>query len=84
YIEDGLSGGARAVTGGARHGDSGYFVEPTVLVDVEPGDRVVREEIFGPVLVARPFGDPAELTAEANDTRYGLAAGVWTKDLSKA
>lgn len=84
YIEDGLASGARAVAGGSRHGERGYFVEPTVLVDVEPDARVVREEIFGPVLVARSFEDPAELTREANDTRYGLAAGVWTSDLSKA
>src|SRR5262249_20104038 len=84
YIDEGLSHGARAVAGGSRHGDAGYFVEPTVLVDVEPHHSVVREEIFGPVLVARSFSSPEELTEEANDTRYGLAAGVWTKDLSKA
>ncbi len=84
YIEEGVASGARPLTGGKRFGDRGYFVEPTVLVDVEPDSRVVREEIFGPVLVARPFKDPAELAFEANNTRYGLAAGVWTRDLSKA
>jgi phenylacetaldehyde dehydrogenase len=84
YIDDGIKGGARALAGGNRHGEDGYFVEPTVLVDVEPDAKVVREEIFGPVLVARSFSDPAELTREANDTRYGLASGVWTKDLTKA
>jgi len=84
YVEEGIKGGARALAGGNRHGEDGYFIEPTVLVDVEPDARVVREEIFGPVLVARSFDDPAELAREANDTRYGLAAGVWTSDLSKA
>jgi phenylacetaldehyde dehydrogenase len=84
YIDHALANGARALAGGGRRGDRGYFVEPTVLVDVEPNARVVREEIFGPVLVARSFEDPAELAREANDTRYGLAAGVWTSDLAKA
>ncbi|MFN8160984.1 MAG: aldehyde dehydrogenase family protein [Solirubrobacterales bacterium] len=84
YVEDGIKGGAKALAGGSRHGAEGYFVEPTVLVDVEPDAKVVQEEIFGPVLVARPFDDPVELAREANNTRYGLAAGVWTSDLSKA
>ncbi|WP_214370082.1 aldehyde dehydrogenase family protein [Pseudonocardia sp. H11422] len=84
YIDDGVQGGGRVLTGGVRHGDRGYFVEPTVMVDVEADARVVREEIFGPVLVARSFDDPADLAREANDSPYGLAAGVWTKDLSKA
>jgi phenylacetaldehyde dehydrogenase len=84
YLEIGMKEGAKAVAGGKKIGDKGYFVEPTVLVDTKDNMRVVQEEIFGPVVAATPFDNPEELTARANDTVYGLAAGVWTKDISKA
>ena len=84
YLESGKSDGATALTGGGRFGDRGYFVEPTVLTNTSPGMKVVREEIFGPVVVAAPFSDLDEIAATANDTEYGLGAGIWTKDISKA
>jgi len=84
YLESGKADGATAVTGGGRFGDRGYFVEPTVLTNTTPEMKVVREEIFGPVVVAAPFSDLDEIAAAANDTEYGLGAGIWTKDISKA
>ena len=84
YLESGKAEGATALSGGGRHGDRGYFVEPTVLTDTRPDMKVVREEIFGPVVVASRFGDLDEVAAAANDTIYGLGAGIWTKDISKA
>jgi phenylacetaldehyde dehydrogenase len=84
YLESGFAEGAKATAGGERLGDKGYFVKPTVLVNTNPKMKVVREEIFGPVVTAIPFRDPEELVASANNSEYGLAAGIWTRDIQKA
>jgi phenylacetaldehyde dehydrogenase len=84
YLESGFQEGAKAVTGGKREGNRGYFVQPTVLVNTNEKMKVVQEEIFGPVVTAIPFSDPSEIVTHANDTVYGLAAGVWTRDIKKA
>jgi len=82
YIDQGRKAGASILTGGDACGPGGYYVNPTVMVDVNPEMSVVREEIFGPVLVAQRFDDLDEVAKAANDTLYGLGASIWTKDLA--
>ena len=83
YVNSGYAEGARAAAGGAAGDGPGCFVRPTVLVDVHDNMRVVREEIFGPVVVAQPFDDLDEIARRANDTPFGLAASIWSNDLSR-
>ncbi len=84
YLDSGISEGAKAVVGGKKKSGAGYFVEPTVLVDTKPDMKVIKEEIFGPVVAAIPFSDPEEVLPTANNSIYGLAAAVWTRDIGKA
>ena len=84
YIEKGKAEGARLVAGGSRLVRDGFFVEPTIFADVTDEMTIAREEIFGPVLSVLDFDDEADGIARANDTEFGLAAGVFTSDLTRA
>jgi len=82
YIDMGVAQGAEVISGGNRMGDRGYFMQPTIFANAGSDSRIVREEIFGPVLVATPFDDVDVAINMANDTRYGLGAGVFSKNVA--
>jgi len=84
YIESGKKEGAKMLTGGSRVGSDGYFVEPTIFVDVKEDMKIAKEEIFGPVMSIMKFKSMDEIIERANKTMFGLAAAVWTKDVKKA
>ena len=85
FLRSGQEEGARTVCGGQRHGETGFFVEPTVLDGTNDKMRVYQEEIFGPVVTVMPFKEvDDELIRRANDTVYGLAAGLWTSNIKRA
>ncbi|KAI0040771.1 NAD-dependent aldehyde dehydrogenase [Auriscalpium vulgare] len=83
FIDSGKREGAKVHIGGERHGDEGYWIQPTIFTDTKPDMRIVREEIFGPVGVVIKFEDEADVLRQANDTLYGLAAAVFTKDITR-
>ena len=84
YVDLGQKQGAKLVSGGKRFGSRGFYVEPTIFDNVRDDMAIARDEIFGPVVSVLPFKDVDEMIDRANGTNYGLAAGVWTKDIDKA
>ena len=84
FIHEAKNGGRRVACGGGRPFPRGFYLEPAVLLDVEPGDRVWREEVFGPVVCIRPFDDEEQMLREVNASPYGLSGSIWTNDLKRA
>lgn len=84
YVKIGTDEGARVVSGGERKGERGYFIKPTIFADVDENMQIVKDEIFGPIVTVSKFSTVDEVIAKANDSVYGLAAGIHTKDVNKA
>ena len=81
YIEKGKAEGANLACGGVRHGDKGYFIKPTVFTEVQDNHTIAKEEIFGPVMSILKFSSYDEVIKRANDTPYGLGAGIVTSSI---
>ncbi|KAM0756358.1 aldehyde dehydrogenase [Meredithblackwellia eburnea MCA 4105] len=84
HVQSGKEEGAKVLMGGERHGTEGFFIQPTIFTDVKPNMRIVKEEIFGPVVVVSKFKDEDDIVAQANDTMYGLAGALFSRDISRA